>query len=54
MATGKVTAFAVVSVYFQGRSQVVDASTAVDLASGVELVRGGLTSWRRYGRPCPL
>ena len=42
MATGKVAALAVVSVYFQGGSEV-------DLASGVELVRGGLASWRRYG-----
>jgi arginase len=45
MATGKVVAFAVVSVYFQERS------TEVDLASGVELVRGGLKAWRRYGCP---
>jgi arginase len=45
MVTGKVAAFAVVSVYFPGRS------TQVDIASGVELVRGGLSSWRRYGSP---
>ena len=45
MATGKVVAFAVVSVYFQ------DRSTVVDLSSGVELVRGGLQAWRRYGCP---
>jgi arginase len=45
MATGKVAAFAVVSVYFENRS------TSVDLASGVELVRGGLAAWRRYGCP---
>lgn len=45
MSTGKVVAFAVVSVYFQGRSM------AADLASGVELVRSGLASWRRYGSP---
>jgi len=45
MATGKVAAFAVVSVYFQGRS------TETDLASGVALVRGGLASWRCYGSP---
>jgi arginase len=54
MATGKVAAFAVVSVYFAQRaeaSSAVDVSTAIDLASGAELVRGGLTSWRRYGSP---
>jgi arginase len=45
MATGKVVALAVVSVYFQGQD------CDVDLASGVELVRGGLTSWRRHGMP---
>jgi arginase len=43
-ATGKVAAFAVVSVYFQGPSPV-------DLASGVGLVRGGLNAWRRYASP---
>jgi arginase len=51
MATGKVAAFAVVSVYFENRSPAVDVSTAVDLASGVELVRGGLSAWRRDGSP---
>jgi arginase len=45
MATGKVVAYAVVSVYDQGPRH------EVDLASGVELVRGGLRSWRRYGSP---
>lgn len=40
MATGKVVAFAVVSVYFGGEG------AEVDLASGVELVRGGLRAWR--------
>ena len=45
MATGKVAAFAVVSVYFEGRSD------ETDLASGVALVRGGLNAWRRYGCP---
>jgi arginase len=44
MATGKVAAFAVVSVYFYGRSD------ERDLSSGVELVRGGLAAWRRYCR----
>jgi arginase len=45
MATGKVVAYAVVSVYYTGPQH------KVDLASGVELVRGGLASWRRYGCP---
>jgi len=45
MATGKVVAYAVVSVYFEGQ----DAE--VDLASGVSLVRGGLAAWRRHGMP---
>jgi arginase len=45
MATGKVVAFAVVSVYYSGPQR------EIDLASGVELVRGGLASWRRYGCP---
>jgi len=45
MATGKVVAFAVVSVYYTGPQH------EVDLASGVELVRGGLAAWRRYGSP---
>ena len=45
MATGKVAAFAVVSVYFYGQSN------EVDLNSGIEMVRGGLTSWKRYGSP---
>ena len=43
MATGKVIAYAVVSVYYKGPRH------EVDLASGVELVRGGLSSWQRYG-----
>jgi arginase len=45
MATGKVVALAVVSVYFEGQE------ANVDLASGVELVRGALASWRRHGMP---
>ena len=45
MATGKVAAFAVVSVYGEG-----DGS-AVSVASGIELIRGGLQAWRRYGLP---
>jgi arginase len=43
MATGKVVVYAVVSVYYKGPKR------EVDLASGVALVRGGLSSWRRYG-----
>ena len=43
MATGKVVAYAVVSVYFGGQN------ADVDLASGVSLVRGGLSAWRRHG-----
>ena len=43
MATGKVAAYAVVSVSFHGYDN------DVDVASGVELVRSGLRSWRRYG-----
>ena len=45
MATGKVVAFAVVSVYYSGPQR------GTDLASGVELVGGGLAAWRRYGSP---
>ncbi|MBL7201648.1 MAG: arginase family protein [Anaerolineae bacterium] len=45
MATGKVVALAVVSVPFQG------SGSQVDIASGVELIRGGLSSWRRHGMP---
>ena len=61
MATGKVAALAVVSVYFAPSradawsSSADDASgddqASVDLASGVALVRGGLASWRRCGCP---
>ncbi len=45
MATGKVIAFAVVSVCGQGEG------SEVSVASGIELIRGGLKSWRRYGLP---
>jgi arginase len=45
MATGKVVAYAVVSVYYDGPQH------EVDLASGVALVGGGLSSWRSYGGP---
>ena len=45
MATGKVAAYAVVSVSFQAQGN------DVDIASGIRLVRGGLSSWQRYGIP---
>jgi arginase len=45
MATGKVAALAVVSVYGEG------VGSAVSVASGIELIRGSLQSWRRYGLP---
>jgi arginase len=45
MATGKVAAFAVVSVYGAG-----DGS-ATSVQSGIELIGSGLQSWRRYGLP---
>ena len=43
MATGKVGAYAVVSVYGEGEG----ADVAV--ASGIQLVRGGLEAWAKYG-----
>jgi arginase len=45
MATGKVAALAVVSVYGEG-----DGS-ATSVASGIELIGSALQSWRRYGLP---
>ncbi len=45
MATGKVALFALVSVWADGDG----GDVAVE--SGVELLRGGLESWRRYGSP---
>ncbi|MFH1501973.1 MAG: arginase family protein [Candidatus Eisenbacteria bacterium] len=45
MSTGKVAAFAVVSATAEGES------TNVTVGSGVELVRGGLTSWSAHGVP---
>jgi arginase len=45
MTTGKVAAFAVVSVWADGDG----GDVAVD--SGVRLLRGGLESWRRHGSP---
>jgi len=43
MATGKVVAYAVVSIYYGG------PNAEVDLASGVELVRESLAMWQEYG-----
>jgi len=45
MATGKVVAFALVSVYGKG----VGAEKSIE--SGIKLLRGGLSSWKRYGIP---
>ncbi len=44
MATGKVAALAVVSVYGEG------AGSEISQASGVALIAGGLQSWQRHGR----
>jgi len=43
MATGKVAAFAVVSVYGAG------AGSDISVASGCALIHAGLESWRRHG-----
>ena len=45
MATGKVVAYAVVSVYGEGQG------SDVSIASGIELIRGGLKAWHQYGMP---
>lgn len=45
MATGKVAALALVSVYGAGEG------SAVSVASGIALLRAGLVSWQRYGLP---
>jgi arginase len=45
MATGKVVAYAVVSVYTEG----VGGDTSIN--SGITLIGEGLTSWRRHGMP---
>jgi arginase len=45
MSTGKVTAFAVVSVSGTGTGAEVMA------ASGMELIRSGLTNWQKFGQP---
>ena len=43
MATSKVVVFAVVSIYGKGEG------SEISVASGIELIRGGLGSWQRYG-----
>jgi arginase len=43
MATGKVVAYAVVSIYGEG------PGAEVSRASGIELIRGGLEAWRKHG-----
>jgi len=45
LATGKVAALAVVSVYGEGEA------SAVSVDSGIELIGSALQSWRRYGLP---
>jgi arginase len=45
MATGKVATFALVSVWSHG-----DGGD-IAVASGVQLLRGGVESWRRHGSP---
>ena len=45
MKTGKVTAYAVVSVYGEGEG------FEVMQASGIELIRAGLVYWKKYGMP---
>lgn len=45
MATGKVVAYAVVSVYGEG------SGAEIMVASGMTLIRAGLKSWRKYGMP---
>ena len=45
MATGKVAALAIVSVYGEG-----DGS-AISVTSGIELIGSALDQWRRYGLP---
>jgi arginase len=45
MATGKVAACAVVSVYGAGEG------SATSVASGIGLIRAALASWKRHGMP---
>ncbi len=46
MATGKVAAFAVVSVYGE------EEGSEISVKSGIELIRGGLESWKKWGMGC--
>jgi len=43
MATGKVAVLAVVSIYGEGEG------SQTSVASGIELIRGGLRAWQRHG-----
>jgi len=43
MATGKVVAFTLVSIYNRG------TAGRTSVSSGIELLRGGLTSWKEHG-----
>ena len=45
MATGKVVALAVVSVYGEGEG------SETSVASGIALIRGSLTAWQKHGLP---
>lgn len=45
MSTGKVTAFAVVSVSGEGKG------AEIMVASGMELIRSGLAAWQIFGQP---
>lgn len=45
MATGKVVALAVVSVYGEGEG------SEISVASGIELFQTGLEAWRKHGLP---
>lgn len=45
MATGKVAAYAVVSIYASGEGR------ERSVQSGIELIRGGLAAWQRNGLP---
>jgi arginase len=47
MASGKVGAFAVVSVYGEGEGR------QRSVQSGIELIQGGLQAWRRHGMARP-
>lgn len=46
METGKVAAFAVVSVYGE------EEGSEISVKSGIELIRGGLESWKKWGMGC--